>query len=126
MGKILPPKTGERTIDLPTAPMEELTKLKEKSESEWVFVSSSGSHWGDCSYINRRHFQPLLKKIGIKYKSFYSLRHCYATYSLVGGQPLPYVSKQLGHKDSRTTLQSYLKYSEDIGGIEKTDKILKF
>ncbi len=125
-GTIAPPKTGARTIDLPSAPAIELQKLKAQSHSEWVFVSSRNDYWGDCGYINRRHFQPFLESIGVEYKSFYSLRHSYTTYSIIGGQPLPYVSKQLGHRDSRTTLQSYLKYSDDIGGREKTDEIFKF
>lgn len=126
MGKIGPPKGRERTIDIPPSALKALQELKEQSSSEWVFVSSRGDYWGDCAYINRRHFQPFLKKIGVEYKSFYSLRHSYATYSWVGGQALPYVSNQLGHKDVETTVRFYTKYIAGIGGADKTEEILGF
>ncbi len=126
MGKIVPPKTRERLIDVPSIVIDALLAHRESNKSDWVFVSSRGDYWGDCSYINRRHFQPFLKEIGVRYKSFYSLRHSYATYSWVGGVNLPYISHQLGHKDIETTVKFYTKYVVGIGGAEATEKALKF
>jgi hypothetical protein len=57
-------------VDVPPTLLKALLELREKSESEWVFVSSTGDYWGDCSSINTGHFKPLLEKIGVKYKSF--------------------------------------------------------
>ena len=125
-GRFTGAKGKERIVDVPPTLLEHLLELKKESKSEWVFVSSTGEHWGDCSSINRRHFKPLLKKIGVKYKSFYSLRHSYATLSLVGGQPLPYVSKQLGHEKVSTTTNFYIKYVAGVGEAQKTEEIFKF
>ena len=123
-GEIAPPKKGVRVVDLPLEAKSALLEHKESSETEWVFVNSRGTHWGDCSYVNRRHFQPFLKRIGIKYKSFYSFRHCFVTYNILGDNDVPYVAKQAGHKNVKQTLDAYLKYAPGIGGVEKTNKAL--
>jgi len=123
-------KTGEtRFIDIPLELNNKLLNFyhAQKNKSEWVFTHSrSGEHYKDCSYITRRHFKPLLEHLGIKYKSLYSLRHTYATLSLQGGQNINYVSKQLGHKDIKTTLDYYVKYLHDDKNIIKADEILAF
>lgn len=124
-GRFTGAKGKERFVDVPPTLLNALLELKKDSKSEWVFVSSRGDYWGDCSSINRKHFKPLLKRVGVKYKSFYSLRHSYATLSLVGGQALPYVSKQLGHEKVSTTTNFYIKYVAGHGEAEKTEQIFK-
>jgi len=124
-GRFTKAKGKERIVDVPKPLIEALLELQKTSQSDWVFVSSRGDYWSDCSSITKKHFKPLLEKIGIEYKSFYSLRHSYATLSLMGGQTLPYVSKQLGHEKVSTTTEYYIKYIAEAGGKEKTEEIFK-
>jgi len=134
--KISTTKTGlSRTIEVPTDLMNKLEeKYKEYqarsekylNEEGYLFINKNNKHYNDCSYITRRHFKPLLEKIGIRYKTLYSLRHTYATLSIQGGQSVSYVSKQLGHSDTRTTLEYYAKYLKDENSIKRADSILSF
>jgi integrase len=112
-------------VDIPEPLLEALLKFRKKSESEWVFVNSRGEYWSDCSSITKGYFKPLLEKIGVKYKSFYSIRHSHATLSLIGGQSLAYLSKQLGHEKISTTTDYYIKYIKEVGGAKKTEDIFK-
>jgi len=140
-GKLSTTKTGvSRTIEIPTKLMNELNKSYEAYKSSlkeyvfmtppnqegYIFTNKNHTHYRDCSSINRRHFKPLLERIGVKYKTLYSLRHTYATLSIQGGQSITYVSKQLGHADTRTTLEYYMKYLKDEESIKRADKILSF
>lgn len=122
-------KTGiSRIIEIPLSLLKKLKQAYDKKGEyqEYIFVTPNGRYWGDCSHITRRHFKPLLEKVGVNYKTLYSLRHTYATLSLQGGQTVNYVSKQLGHADTTTTLQYYVKYLKDEETIKRADKILSF
>ena len=125
-GKISPPKTGERYIDIPTKTLETLKELKAKSQSEWIFPNKKGDHYHDGSSINAKKFQPFLEKIGVEYKSLYSLRHFYATYTLNQGQDLAYLSKQIGHSNIKTTLDFYVGYLPNAKNKQKQDEIFNF
>jgi len=139
-GTISTTKTGiSRTIEIPT---NLFVKLKESynnyqeliksslftkpNKEGYIFTTKGNTHYNDCSYITRRHFKPLLERIGVKYRTLYSLRHTYATLSIQGGQSVSYVSKQLGHSDTRTTLEYYTKYLKDKESMIRADTILDF
>lgn len=115
MGRISNTKTGvSRVVDIP---VDLYNRLREKYEDkdrnkniDWVFTTPKGDYYGDASAIVRRHLKP----------------HTYATLSLQGGQNVNYVSKQLGHKDTRTTLEFYVKYLKDENDIKRADSILSF
>ena len=126
-GRFKPVKGGERIVDLPQTVSNALKEHQKEAVCEYVFFTERyQNYWSDCSYINIRHFQPFLKCIGVKYKSFYSLRHSHATYSLAEGQPLAYVSHNLGHKKISTTTDCYIKHVAKVGGASKTEEIFKF
>lgn len=121
-------KTGvSRNVDIPKDLYDELIAYQNKNPTrEFIFVTPNGTPYKDSSYVVRRHFRPLLKELDIEYKSLYSLRHTYATISLQGGQTINYISKQLGHKDIKTTLEFYIKYLKDEEDIKRADSILSF
>ena len=128
-GVISTTKTGvSRNIEMPTSLLERLRVAYQnrRANQEYVFINSKNQYWGDCSHITRRHFKPLLERVEVGYKTLYSLRHTYATLSLQGGQSVNYVSKQLGHADTTTTLQYYVKYLKDDESIMRADNILAF
>lgn len=124
-------KTGvSRVVDIPLGLYERLKKEYERESRnkkiDWVFTTPKGDYYGDASSVIKRHFKPLLERLGIEYKTLYSLRHTYATLSLQGGQTINYVSKQLGHKDVETTMKYYIKYLHDDNDLKKADNILSF
>jgi len=109
-GKFVEVKGGNRVVDIPPTALKALEEHKKNSNSEWVFTTERyGSYWSDCANINRRHFQPFLKKIGIRYKSFYSLRHTGATLTLAKSGDWAGTQVKLGHKKLSTTTDSYIK-----------------
>lgn len=131
-GKFSLPKNGlKRWVDVPTKLLNELEKayqerVKKTPYRDYIFITNKGHYWSDTSCITRRYFKPLLERLGIKYKSLYSLRHTYATLSLQGGQKVGYISKQLGHKDIKTTLDYYIKYLHDEEDLKRANEILEF
>ncbi len=126
-GIVKPTKRGEeRIIDMTESLYKALLAYKKISFSEWLFPNAKGNHYYDSADIVSLYFKPLLKNIGIKYKSLYSLRHSYATMLLDGGEKITYVSKQLGHKDINTTVKFYIKFLKDKRAIEIANKILNF
>ncbi|MEE1073148.1 MAG: tyrosine-type recombinase/integrase [Cellulosilyticum sp.] len=48
----------------------------------------------------------MIKKIGIPYKNFHSLRHTYATHLFENNVPIKTVQSLLGHKDIVSVLSS--------------------
>ena len=128
-GVVSTTKTGvSRTIEAPTALLEKLRVAyqSKRANQEYVFINSKKQYWSDCSSITKTYFKPLLERVEVDYKTLYSLRHTYATLSLQGGQSVNYVSKQLGHADTTTTLQYYVKYLKDDESIKRADSILAF
>ena len=125
-GRIGTPKSGDRFVDIPTLTHSTLLELKSINSCDWIFPNKFGNHYHDGSSINAKKFQPFLKKIGIEYKSLYSLRHFKATFALRNGQDLAYLSKQIGHADIKTTLDFYIGYMENKENREKANKIFDF
>jgi integrase len=109
-GKFVDVKGGDRVIDIPPTALKALKEHKKQSTSDWVFATKRfNSYWSDCANINRRHFQPFLKKIGIRYKSFYSLRSTGATLALAKSSDWTGTMVMLGHKKLSTTTDYYIK-----------------
>jgi len=131
-GVVSLPKSGVcRWVDIPSHLMNELQKAyqareAQHSSNDYIFINSRGGRWSDASSIVKRHFKPLLERLGIKYKTLYSLRHTYATLSLQGGQNIGYISEQLGHKDIKVTMDYYIKYLHDDRDLKRADEILSF
>jgi len=126
-GEIKATKTGTwRTIDIPIGLFNKLLEHRASHSEDYIFINQNGTPYRDTTYFLRRHFKPFLERIGVKYKSLYSLRHTYATMSLQGGQSINYVAKQLGHRDTRTTQEYYIKYLRNNEDLERADRILSF
>ena len=127
-GELKKTKTNtSRCVDIPINLFNELEEHQiNKPSQEFIFVNKKGTPYRDSTYLLRRHFKPLLEHLGIEYKSLYSLRHTFATLQLQGGQSINYVAKQLGHTDTRTTQEFYIKYLKNDEDLKKTDEILNF
>ncbi len=118
-GVVSPLKTkhARRKVDCSDELLEILRKLRKQRLEEWmrrglpnfpdwVFCSSFGSP--DCWSANKRYvLKQTLKKAGLRRIRFHDLRHTYASLLLAQGEPVTYVSNQLGHSNPQITLSVY-------------------
>lgn len=56
-----------------------------------------GSAWVDERAFRRSYWTPILKRIGVRYRRPYNMRHSYATAMLMAGMTPAFCAKQLGH-----------------------------
>jgi len=56
-----------------------------------------GMPWSDERAFRRSYWTPLLRKLGIRYRRPYQMRHSYATAMLMAGMRPAFCAKQLGH-----------------------------
>lgn len=122
--KLEEPKTPEsrRTVPMPADAMnilrqhldsqaaEMATMTAEEREtykdSGFLFASRGGRPL-DLKNLVARHFKPLLKTAGLPSIRLYDLRHTHATLLLAAGVPVHVVSRRLGHKSAKMTLDVY-------------------
>ncbi len=71
-----------------------------------VFTSAGGA-WIRKNNFRRRHFFPLLRRVGIRRVRFYDLRHTAATLMLSEGVHPKVVQERLGHSTISLTLDTY-------------------
>lgn len=70
--------------------------------------------WADDRQQREHYFIPALRRTGVRHRDAYNARHTYATINLMGGAPVAWVSKQLGHARLETTLRSYYRWIEGV------------
>ena len=103
--KITTPKNKQsnRTIIIPAFVTEELNNLMSKSDGDFVF---GGKEPLKDRTVDRQ-FQNAIKAAGIKKIRIHDLRHSHASYLVSQGCSIVSVSKRLGHKDTKETLNTY-------------------
>lgn len=105
------PKTDNsiRKIDLPDNLIFELKKWKlacPLNGYDLMFPSREGNITNHDNAI-KRHFEPALRRAGLRHVSFHSLRHTNASLRIHAGQNIKYLSTQLGHSSIKVTLDIY-------------------
>jgi len=111
-GKTSTTKTGvTRTIDMAEPLKKVLLDYKEVSpQCEWVFPNTKTlKPYYESTAIVTRFFKPLLKDLGIEYRTIYASRASYASLMLEAQAPMSYIQAQLGHANINTTMTFYLK-----------------
>ena len=116
------PKTpkSRRPIPLPDDAAKELREYKDRQDEKQSLL---GDKWGEINLVitndwgkildtgnfTKRHYKPLLKKIGVDPKQidFHDLRHTHATLLLLAGIHPKIVSERLGHASISITLDTY-------------------
>lgn len=96
-----------------------------KAQKEHTFLKEHGlvfpdprtdKIWTDDEPPRELYWRPLLKKLGIRYRSPYETRHTYATMMLMAGVAPAYGARQLGH-----SVEMFLRtYSKWIDGGQNT------
>jgi integrase len=89
-----------------------LAYQKSCSSTLWLFPNpKTGMPYYEANSITKWYFKPLLEQCGIEYKTFYALRHTFASLSAQKNIPMSIISKQLGHKKISTTMDFYVKHN---------------
>lgn len=102
-----------RVVQLNSRAIEYLKAQKEHTflkEHGLVFPDPrTGVIWTDDEPPRELYWRPLLKKLGIRYRSPYETRHTYATMMLMAGVAPAYGARQLGHS-VEMFLRTYAKW----------------
>lgn len=102
--------TAFRTVLLQKQALDALRSLPRPLDSSaLVFPAPKGGHLNLDNW-RRRVWKEALEKTGLPYRPLYQCRHTYATLALSAGADLYWISKQLGHRDIRTTLKHYARF----------------
>lgn len=84
-------------------------KLTSK-ENSYVFLNYKGKHFFDSKNIRAGLWKKVLEKSGVKYRTVYHTRHTFCSINLQNGEDIIWISKIMGHKSPRVTLEKYSKY----------------
>ena len=80
-------------------------------ESEYVIPANSGRMVKESSLTTA--FKAFCNCVGVEYKPSHTCRRSYVTNCLDKGMKLALVSKNVGHKNKTTTLNTYYKCKND-------------
>lgn len=118
---------GVREVDLSLDVMEELMTWRASRPSstadEFVFATDSGRP-RDKDNVRERVLRPTVNRANevraqrdlppLPPVSPHALRRTYISLLIEAGAPLPYVMRQVGHEDSRTTLEVYAQVQQRL------------
>lgn len=110
--QIAPPKTnaGRRSIPLPDYVLQALAERKSRvdyaSADDLIFGTAAGTPL-EWRVIKRRHFKPLLKKLGLPDIRGYDLRHTCTTLLIEAGVAPAAITERLGHRSTAFLFDTY-------------------
>ena len=109
-------KTSRRTIVINDFTYRWLMEQKRRTEqmgieSEYVIPASTGRMVKESNIIST--FKAFCDNVGVEYKSSHTCRRSQVTNCLDKGMKLALVSKNVGHKNKSTTLNTYYKCKND-------------
>ena len=80
-----------------------------RPHDDWLFINRYNQPYSAPANITTYYFKPLLKKIGVKYKTIYATRATNISVSFHNGVPLSDIQQNVGHKlGSKVTEKHYL------------------
>jgi integrase len=99
-----------RTVVLQQRAMDAVRSLPRPLDSHTLVFPSPDGGVVNLSNLRRRVWQPALDTANLDRRPLYEMRHSFATLALSAGAPLEWISKQLGHADTRVTLRHYARF----------------
>ena len=75
----------------------------------------------DARNVTRKHFKPLLQRVGLPDIRFHDLRHSAATLLLARGVHPTYVQRLLGHKSIKLTLDRYSHWMPSMAKVTASE-----
>jgi integrase len=103
----------ERDIWLTPEAVQFFTKITAgRAGDEVMLLQNSGNTWGKGKYYLQLT-KAALKRAGIKNANFHTMRHTYASLSVMNGMPLIVVAKTLGHTTTKMVELHYGHLAKD-------------
>jgi hypothetical protein len=88
---------------------------------DWVYVSEVGTAFDESNVRKASH--AILDKARLHRRVAHQMRHTFASLFLQAGEPITYVSRQLGHKDSAITLRVQAHWLPDSSTRKDVDRL---
>ncbi len=64
--------------------------------------------------FRQKAWEPVLKRLNLRYRSPYQMRHTFATLAISAGENINWVARMLGHKSPVVTLERYNRYVPNL------------
>jgi integrase len=115
-----------RDIELNSRALKAITSQKQFTflSSEYVFNNPvTNKQWNSEAAQAKRYWRPTIKKLGIRYRVPYQMRHTYATLNLMAGANPMWVSKMMGHANMQMLLTTYSKWIDGADKQKEKQKI---
>ena len=92
--------------------------------SPWLFTTP-GQKLIRSNNFRDRVWRPLLKALGLRYRTVHAIRHTYATSMIMDRASLVYVQRQLGHSSITITVDTYTHWIEaaERGDVLEVDRL---
>lgn len=105
-------KSGIRRIKILPIALEALKDQKEHTylENKAIFQNPRTGGLMYSRSLIKTYWTRALKLAGVRYRYPYQMRHTYATMMLLAGEPLYWVSNQLGHAKPSFTIDTYFRF----------------
>ena len=94
-------------MPIPSFLLSEIVMLKQRCSDDDFFLTGSPRPTEPRTYTLR--FKSFLKRIGVPYRNFHSLRHTFATQCIKSGVDVKTLSELLGHSSVKITLDRYIR-----------------
>jgi integrase len=85
----------------------------------------TGERWVDDWTPREMYWRPVLKRLGIRYRSPYQTRHTYATMMLMAGVNPAFAARQMGHS-VQMFLRTYAKWIDSGANQREVGKLDEF
>lgn len=85
-------------------------QLEYTKNSEWVFHNENTNKPYSSSDIVSDKWRTMVRRINIKYRNCYQMRHTYASTLLSNGENVMWVASQMGHANAEMILKRYGKW----------------
>jgi integrase len=98
-------KNHFRTLQLFPETLELLrTYFEVRPSDDWLFINKDGRYYRESKTIVDYHLKPLLKEIGVKYKTLYATRRSYASIMNYGNEISDFQSNGTGFEELQKTM----------------------
>jgi integrase len=110
-------EAGNRSVLLLSPAVQALKKQRRYTyfAGEAVFHNPrTNAAWKSNKAFPEHYWKPLLKKVEVRYRRPYQLRHTYASTMLSSGENIHWLARQMGHSDATMILRTYGKWIPDV------------